>query len=318
MGEKKCQVQNINFVRENAKYKKIICQDQICDIIYLNFKPQNYIKKISANQYIKLKKIYKNEAYIEDGREKIKHKEIIYSTGEVYEMEKYNGKRNVRSLRKIFNDMKYLINSNFSNKQPDSQLFITLTYAENITDAKKLYYDFNKFMITLKRHCKEHVLSYIVIVEPQERGALHCHLLLKSLSHRELYIEDKEVRRMWGQGITQTKRLGDVDNIGSYFVAYMDSRPVSDDFIREHGVSPEDIKTSGNKKFIKGNRIDKYKEYTQIYRHSRNVNYPVIKDSIHLNDMLEEYDTCTYTNTREIEIGEGRTMKITKEQRRKL
>ena len=51
--------------------------------------------------------------------------------------------------------------------------WICLTYAENMTDTKRLYLDFDKFIKKLRYHYGH--FEYIVAMEPQGRGAWHAH-----------------------------------------------------------------------------------------------------------------------------------------------
>ena len=54
-------------------------------------------------------------------------------------------------------------------------------------DSKRLYADFKRFMRRL-RTITGKKLAYIVIIEPQESGSLHAHLLLKTIDNSRLYI----------------------------------------------------------------------------------------------------------------------------------
>ena len=63
-----------------------------------------------------------------------------------------------------------MINNNFTGKP--NELFVTLTYAKNMTDTKRLYTDMNKFIKRLKYKYKESSdIDYLAVVEPQGRGA---------------------------------------------------------------------------------------------------------------------------------------------------
>lgn len=301
----------------SAKYIKIVKQTNVCDLTYLDSRRYANIKKISKNQYIKIRR-----------KETDRGVEII-SDGEVYEFIKRGGDimRNKRSLRKIFTDLRYLINTNYTADDADKQLFITLTYKENMQNDKKLYNDFKKFLMRLQYgYRNQHELSYIVIMEPQGRGAWHCHLLLKTLNQSKLVIPWCHILRVWGHGAIKVERLCN-NNIGSYFVAYLSNAEVTDDNIKELEISPDDVTVKDGKKYIKGERMKYYPDYMQIYRHSRNVLHPdkTVLKALHdsdtaYNDAVEVaqelYPQLTYEALKEIEI-DNKTLKIVKEQRRK-
>jgi hypothetical protein len=328
MNVEKSQEDKLSYLRYNAKYRKIVVQGRICDFIALNFRPHCQIKKISKNQYIKGRyEIRRTVDYLPAAEEiragaKIKaHTEKLFiSEGEVFEVaekkpDETGSTRNKRSLRGIFRELRYLINSNFNNAEKDKQLFITLTYEENMQDYKKLHADFRDFYKRLKRCLKSHELSYISIVEPQERGAWHVHLLLKTLNQAKLYIHHEDIEKLWGHGATRTERLN-CDNIGSYFIAYLSNAELNDELKNALEINENDIKEKDGKKYIKGTRLKWYPDYMQIYRHSKNITYPKQVNGTDANvDFMENaFDKVTHQHVKEVGTSE-RTLVIAREQR---
>jgi hypothetical protein len=160
------------------------------------------------------------------------------------------------SLRRTIKRLRDLINCNFFGD--DNELFITLTYRENMTDYKRLYKDFDRFYKRLRYRFKDIEFCYISVIEPQERGAWHLHVLLKALNKDYLFIDnDSVISELWGQGFTKTQRLRGVDNVGAYLSSYLT------DLIDE----------KGRKK--KGARLYLYPSGVNIYRCSRNCRRPV-------------------------------------------
>lgn len=102
-------------------------------------------------------------------------------------------------------------NANFSNKSK----FITLTFADNVTDLKTANREFVKARKRLSRFLKM-PLEYIAVPEFQERGAVHYHLLMNCP-----YIENRELARLWGHGFVKINAIDKVDNIGAYITKYM-------------------------------------------------------------------------------------------------
>src|SRR5699024_3425633 len=92
---------------------------------------------------------------------------VLLETGEIKEFEKKeNRSQSYNSLRQTFKRLRYLINNNFVGNK--NELFLTLTYKENMTDPKKLYKDIEKFIKRLRyRFENESTIDYINVVEPQ-------------------------------------------------------------------------------------------------------------------------------------------------------
>lgn len=197
-------------------------------------------------------------------------------TGEIVEIHHIESRadpKNYQSLRSTFKRLKRLIGANFSGGK--SELWLTLTYRESpMTDSKRLYLDFKNFMAKLRRKTKKD-LAYLVVIEPQASGSLHAHVLMKTLDKSPLYIENKTVAQVWGQGFVNVRRLRDTDNVGAYLVAYLsnvDLNNLEGNF--------ENVKTKP-KKIIKGGRLGLYPVGMQIYRTSRKgIHQPLkLKDS---------------------------------------
>ena len=266
----------------------------VADVTSLDFIPRPQIKKLSKNTYVVLK------------------------TGEVKDVADKN-ERNKRSLRRIFRELRQTITANFWDLD-DKKLFITLTYAENMQDEKRLYKEFDLFMKRLRHYCKPdgHRLEYLVVMEPQGRGAWHAHLLLKS--DRELFIHHADMERLWGHGMTRTERFTGIDNIGAYFIAYFKNVEITPENRELYHVDDDDLVEREGKRYIKGERLKHYPDYMQIWRHSRGVVRPKSQQT-YKQLVLDEYQQPHLTHKYEIETagassdgreaGESETKKIT-------
>jgi len=198
-----------------------------------------------------------------------KHTYIDLTTGEVKQFNlSENRGQNLNSLRQTFKKFRYLINANFRGEP--NELHVVLTYAENMTDTKRLYADFDKFMKRLRYKYKDiSTIDYLSGVEPQGRGAWHCHVLLRFNDLEKIYIPNEDMARLWGQGFTKTKSLEDVDNVGAYLTAYLTDIPLD-----EGMALGKEIKEVGGKRFIKGGRLHLYPPGMQLFRKSRGIVYP--------------------------------------------
>ena len=241
----------VKITRQGSKYAEIMCRD----------KPtRQSIKKISADEYILLK------------------------TGEVRKFEKKVDKHS-DNLRKTFARLRALIRTNFEG-DAQNQLFVTLTYAENMTDSERLYENFRKFMQRLKYQYLEHNFDYICVAEPQGRGAWHMHVMLKS-DQPVLFIDNRDMEKIWGNGWTDTQRLKS-DDVGSYYVAYFTDLLETD--------------KKGNKARKKGERLSMYPVGFKLYRTSRGIVQPTV-DNVEYTDVLDEYGAPIYEKTYEVVVG---------------
>lgn len=213
-------------------------------------------------------------------------------TGEIKQIHHITNRadpKNYQSLRATFKRLKRLIGANFYGGR--SELWLTLTYRNSpMTDSKKLYDDFKRFMRRLRRLTGKE-LAYLVVIEPQASGSLHAHLLLKTLDKSTLYISNVDVAEAWGQGFVNVRRLKDSDNIGAYLMAYLSD-------IDLNNLEGEKVSNKASKKIVKGGRLGLYPVGMQIYRHSRRgIKKPTklkgrksqIKEEYNLGDVSPDY-----------------------------
>ena len=196
------------------------------------------------------------------------------ATGEICEYKQSaNRSENTDSLRKTFRKIRDLVNANCTT--PENIHWVTLTYADNMTDTKQLYSDFDKFLKRFKYWCKRRELTapeYIAVIEPQARGAWHIHLILIWNDKRPYIANNSEFAPIWGHGFTKIQGCPNADNLGAYLSAYLGDIPLS-----EFGgdTSTATIKNVGGKKFVKGGRLRLYPCGMNIVRHSRGIKKPV-------------------------------------------
>lgn len=204
-----------------------------------------------------------------------KHRYVDIRDGEIREFEKFSEKRsdNFNSLRKTFKTLRYLINNNFTGS--GNELHITLTYKENMTDTKQLYEDFKKFIMRFRYSFKSYgSIDYLTVIEPQERGAWHHHLLVRFNDVQEkVFLDGSMVSEIWGHGFIKIKTLSGVDNIGAYLSAYLADVEVTDNHAAT-GKEVTKVVDGVEKKFIKGGRLHRYPNGMNIYRTSRGIKKP--------------------------------------------
>lgn len=210
----------------------------------------------------------------------------FYMLNETGEVKGYkhteNRSENIKNLQDTFKKIRHIINYNFNGS--GNELAFTLTYAENMTDPKRLMKDFEKFWKKLKyRYGKD--IDYFSVVEPQGRGAWHCHVLLRFNALDKVYIPNEEIARLWGLGFVTVKAIrGNVDNLGAYLSAYLgdiECTPENERLISEccsSGPGLQEVKTVEvdgiEKRFIKGGRLHLYPTGMNIYRKSKGIKVP--------------------------------------------
>ena len=211
---------------------------------------------------------------------------VICATGEIKDVEHHNTRKdNKKGLYKTFANARAVINANVTDVS--KVRWCTLTYKENMTDPKKLYKDFHDFNLRFQYYCKIHGYSkpeYIVMMEPQGRGAWHAHLLYIWQDQKAPYIANQEFREMWGHGFVRIKKLDNVDNVGAYLTAYLGDMEIDEmDVSKAVGkqckvveVEDEDGKKV-KKAIVKGARLDLYPANFNMLRCSRGVKRPVVE-----------------------------------------
>lgn len=209
------------------------------------------------------------------------------STGEIKEFKHIeNRSESYNSLRQTFKKIRYLINNNFTGQK--NELFLTLTYAENMTDIKRLYLDINKFIKRIRyKYKKQSDIDYLAVIEPQGRGAWHIHVLVRFNVLKTIFIPNKELSELWGHGFVKIETIQDVDNIGAYLSAYLADVELTDDTLlsafREETKVVEKELNGEKKKFVKGGRLHMYPPSMNLYRKSKGIKFPERKKMSYKN-----------------------------------
>jgi hypothetical protein len=237
-------------------FEKLTRQNRVVDVIRMTRKPKCHIRKISHNEY------------------------KVIKTGEVHKfMPKVNQNgiltqmRNRRSLKKIFRDLRQLIECNFEGA--DCEKFLTLTFRIQTNQPRYVQNCLDLFNKRLKREFP--AIGFIHIVEPHASGNWHVHSLLKDTEGKWLNLDCDRMREMWGLGNVHIETLKNVDHLGAYFIAYFTNMEIADEDLHKY---QDDIKQlprhdgEGFKNVIKGNRLDFYPDYMKIFRNSRNMKKP--------------------------------------------
>lgn len=232
---------------------KVTTMKHIVEIQYMEKRnTEAHIRKIDSERYVDL------------------------ATGEIKEFERtVNRAQGENSLRKTFNRLRELINTNFIGSPQES--FITLTYRGELqtNDTKKVYEDFKNFMKRLKYKYKNTTtIDYINVLEPHASGNFHMHVLMRFNDLESIYIPNSELAEIWGNGFVTIQSLKDVDNIGAYVSAYLADVEVPAEAAKNLEGHPDLIEkdvAGSKKKFMKGARLVFYPTGVNIYRKSKGI-----------------------------------------------
>lgn len=107
-----------------------------------------------------------------------------------------------KGLRSSLNKLGYIIDANFTD--PSRCLFVTLTYKEKLTDLEKLDNDWENFCKRFKR--KWGKFKYIMVLEPQKRGAWHLHILM-FFDEEAPDIENHSLQKVWTHGFVFVQKV---------------------------------------------------------------------------------------------------------------
>ena len=237
--------------RLKTGYAKKTTAGHVIELLEMSSKPkQPPIKKLSADYYMNT------------------------NTGEVFSFDRSKTRAdNTDSLRKTFKLIRDTVNANCTDVK--RLHWVTLTYAENMTDTETLYKDFKAFWKRFKRHCSamgRTAPEYITVVEPQARGAWHCHCLFIWQDGDRPYIPNKKFREIWSHGFVRITSVDKVDNIGAYLSAYLGDVPLNDYEDKDNPFTP--VKEVKGKKYVKGGRLHLYPPGMKLMRASRGIKRP--------------------------------------------
>lgn len=205
-------------------------------------------------------------------------------TGEVFEYNKSsNRSENVKGIQKTLTNIRDLVNTNVV--VPQNCRWVTLTYAENMTDVKRLYTDYRDFWKRFKYWCNKSgfgIPEYLSVIEPQGRGAWHVHAFF-IWNEVAPFIPNSDLAKLWSHGFVKIKAISNCDNIGAYFGAYLADMPL-DDVLKlpvdqqkslHHLTVIDKLCEDGlNKKIVKGARLSFYPSGMNIVRSSRGIKKP--------------------------------------------
>ncbi len=114
-----------------------------------------------------------------------------------------------------------LINSNIGVYGDDfTTKFLTLTFADHITEPKEANYEFTKFIKRMNYEIfdsKKANLRYVAVIEFTKKGRVHYHVVLFNIP----FIHANKLEKIWSNGFVKINKINHVDNVGAYVTKYM-------------------------------------------------------------------------------------------------
>lgn len=177
-----------------------------------------------------------------------------------------NRQQSIKSVRKSLNKLRDIINANTTDLSRCK--WVTLTYAENMTDLDELGRDWENFRKKFRRKWGE--FEYIKVTEPQARGAWHLHVIM-IFEDKAPYIANDELYKVWGKGFVKVKNMTGGVDFGLYFTASLRDMPL--DEAKQAGIKIDPQQVS-NKKYVKGARLELYPSGVHIFNCSKGIARP--------------------------------------------
>lgn len=291
---------NIEILKENIvpHPSSKVCvkkMGNLTEIRYMTHLPNIHIKKLNKNNYIDL------------------------TTGEIRNFSHtQNRADNKESVAKSLARLREILNTNVTDAR--KALWITLTYAENMTDHNRLYQDFRKFNMRMQYYLKKQNLplyEYVLVGEPQKRGAWHLHMVM-IFQKKAPFIPNVILAEKWGHGFVKISSLENIDNVGLYLSAYLGDMDLSEMSLSEIKAIKSTIKeietidTNGKirkKAIVKGARLKLYPVGFRLFRTSSKILKPEIIECCNA-EALEMIKSAplTYEKTIAIKNSDGETV----------
>lgn len=232
-------------------------------------------------------------------------------SGEVKEISHIeNRAEDKNGVRISLGKLRDLLNTNIDDV--DFCRWVTVTYAENMTDTKRLEEDFEAFNRRMRKQVGHY--EYIACAEPQGRGAWHMHFVML-FDHKAPYIANERLREAWKQGFVTVKRLDNVDNVGAYLTAYLGDMEMNEAV--DLGICPDCYETKivdyfddngqpTRKAILKGARLHLYPPKFNLFRSSRGIKKPdIYYDNAVKAQKKASAGTLTYEKTVMLSDGAG-------------
>ena len=147
----------------------------------------------------------------------------VYSDYELNKIRQHEGRRQEASednkqknrekcSNRAARTVRRLVNSNIAINSK----FLTLTFADHVTDLKKANYEFKKFKQKFEYYLGVRI-KYLCVPEFTKKGRIHYHVVLFNLP----FVKNKTLQSIWSNGFIKINKIDNCDNVGAYVSKYM-------------------------------------------------------------------------------------------------
>ena len=147
----------------------------------------------------------------------------VYSDYELNKIRQHEGRRQEASednkqknrekcSNRAARTVRRLVNSNIAINSK----FLTLTFADHVTDLKKANYEFKKFKQRFEYYLGVRI-KYLCVPEFTKKGRIHYHVVLFNLP----FVKNKTLQSIWSNGFIKINKIDNCDNVGAYVSKYM-------------------------------------------------------------------------------------------------
>ena len=147
----------------------------------------------------------------------------VYSDYELNKIRQHEGRRQEASednkqknrekcSNRAARTVRRLVNSNIAINSK----FLTLTFADHVTDLKKANYEFKKFKQRFVYYLWVRI-KYLCVPEFTKKGRIHYHVVLFNLP----FVKNKTLQSIWSNGFIKINKIDNCDNVGAYVSKYM-------------------------------------------------------------------------------------------------
>jgi len=129
---------------------------------------------------------------------------------------RFNAVKTDTSINRARKTLFRLVEANHKKHGYVKSIFVTLTFAENVTDLKiaNAYY---KLFVKRLNYMLGTKLRYVCVPEWQKRGAVHFHVVFFNLPFVHYHV----LEQVWGYGSTNVQAVKHVRSIASYIAKYL-------------------------------------------------------------------------------------------------
>lgn len=165
--------------------------------------------------------------------------------------------------------------------------FITLTYAENMQDIVKVKEHWKYFLKKLHKDYPQ--LFWLYVIEVQQRGAYHIHLLTSIPVENTHSFNDAFNSKYWNRGFTKCIPVTELDGISKYIAVYLTKEGCNTHGTRIYSYSRNLQKPMECKYLTHDSYTDilqQYSEYQIQYSNQYEIVYQNVNSEVYYFDLL--------------------------------